>query len=150
MDSENPLSDAIPHSLAVTVLSDSEDLGFSNLGYYGISPDDGKYTTGFYMKGDYRGSISVKLRGDGEDNEDYVHGSASLDVNSTASEFRYFEAPLPATRSESPARWELKFDESLVAGETFYFDLIQLWGPYVKNLSVFSLALSITRNMNGR
>lgn len=133
MDTENPLSNAIPNSLAVTVLSDTEDVGFSNLGYSAIDPDDGDFTTGFYMKGDYQGSISIKLVGN---SEGALRGSTSLRVNSTASEFRYFETLLPVTEASYPAHWELTFDGSLSAGETFYFDLVQLWAPREKNVSV--------------
>ena len=138
MDTENPLSSAIPNSLAVTVLSDSEDsedVGFVNTGYFGISPDEGKFRTGFYMKGDYQGSITINLLAN---SNNYIDGRVSLSVNSTASEFRYFESLLPAERAEpGPAHWKLTLDEPLIAGETFYFDLIQLWEPQYKNRLVF-------------
>ncbi|KAK2766713.1 hypothetical protein FQN54_006027 [Arachnomyces sp. PD_36] len=131
VDTENPLSDAIPNSLAVTILSDSADPGFSNNGYYGIIGENGNYTCGFYMKGDYQGSISVRLV---DNKEGIPHGGASLNVDSSSSEFRYFETPFPAERTEDLLHWELTFDDEVAAEETFYFDLIQLWEPQIENM----------------
>ena len=115
------------------MLSDVDDAGFSNFGYSGINPDDGNWTTGFYMKGDYQGSISIKIVGNSEGS---IHGSTSLRVNSTASEFRYFESSFAVSGSYYPAHWELTFDESVDAEETFYFGLVQLWGVSERDRSV--------------
>jgi alpha-N-arabinofuranosidase len=125
VDTENPLSDAIPNSLGVSVQGDEGEVGFSNYGYWGIQLGWGNFTTGFYMKGDYQGPVSIQVVGNVENT---IHANVSLYVDSSASEFRYFETTIPTHSINSGTnRWQLTFDASRAAGETFYFDLIQLW-----------------------
>lgn len=133
VDTENPLSDAIPNSLAVSVSPGYGDgAGFANTGYWGFPIDNDNYTTGFYMKGDYVGSVSIQLLNAVDDTE---YGSVELDINSNSSNYTYFETSLVARAApDGQNLWALTLvDGSQAAGNTFYFDLVQLYGTTYKN-----------------
>ena len=84
------------------------------------------------MKGDYDGYVSIQLLSALDDTE---YGWTELHVNSSSAEFTYFETSFPAHAAPDGRNlWVLALDDGLqAAGNTFYFDLVQLYGPTYKN-----------------
>lgn len=84
------------------------------------------------MKGDYNGAVSIQLLNADDDTE---YGSTELQVNSTSAEYSYFETSLVAQAApDGENLWVLTLeDETQTAGNTFYFDLVQLYGTTYKN-----------------
>ncbi|KAK8197983.1 Arabinosidase A [Phyllosticta capitalensis] len=135
VDSSTPLNSAITHSLAVTIASDATgEAGFSNEGYWGIPVTASTYNTSFWIKGDYSGSLTLRLVGASSGT---VFGSASVDVTATSDDWTYVQTTALSSDETAPDAnnvWEVVWDDaSAVAGQTIYFDLVALYGPTFKN-----------------
>lgn len=126
VDSDNPLSSAIPHSLRVDVAKDSSgNVGVTNSGYWGIPVDGSKFQTRFWIKGDLKGNINARLVGNGTGTE---FGSASIPVSSNKNKFTYIEASIPTKKApDGNVYYELSLDAKSVAGSSLHFGLVQLF-----------------------
>ena len=124
-DSSTPLSDAIKSSLKVEVLTGTTGkVGFLNHGYNGVPVNKDTYSTAFYVKGKYTGEMTISLQG----KTGTSYGSTSIQVNSNADSFTYYEAKIDATASPDGSNsWQLRFDSEKVTGNALWFDLIQLF-----------------------
>lgn len=125
VDNGNPLSSAITRTLKVTVPSSaSGQVGFSNAGYLGVSVNSGTYANYFWIKGSYSGDVIVSLYGP----SGRVYGTTRVRVESTSSDFKYYETIFHASQSyESNNQWKLTFDSSKVKGSSLNFGLVQLF-----------------------
>ncbi|KAL1635926.1 hypothetical protein SLS58_010031 [Diplodia intermedia] len=132
VDSDNPLSSAIPYSLAVAVPDGTTgDVGFSNEGYWGILVDADQYSTSFWVKGDYSGNVTIKLVGNYSGTE---YASTTLDVSSNTSAYSYYETSFESDQApDGNNLWTLTFDAESTAGSTLYFDLITLYPTTFNN-----------------
>ncbi|OJD40265.1 alpha-n-arabinofuranosidase a [Diplodia corticola] len=132
VDAENPLSSAIPYSLAVAVPDGTTgDVGFSNEGYWGILVNADQYSTSFWIKGDYTGNVTIKLVGNYSGTE---YASTTLDVSSNTSAYSYYETSFESEQAPNGNNlWTLTFDGESTAGSTLYFDLITLYPPTFNN-----------------
>jgi alpha-N-arabinofuranosidase len=120
------LSAAITHVLKVSAPSGATGtIGFANQGYNGVPVDVGDFSSYFWIKGTYSGSIEVSLY-DTSDNT--VWGSTTVDVTSTADDWIEVSANLTATQSTDASNaWGVSFDASQVAGGELYFGLVRLY-----------------------
>ncbi|GME36482.1 Cytochrome P450 [Neofusicoccum parvum] len=132
VDSDNPLSSAIPYSLAVAVPDGTTgDVGFSNEGYWGILVNADQYSTSFWVKGDYSGNVTIKLVGNYSGTE---YASTTLDVSSNSSAYSYYETSFESEQApDGNNLWTLTFDGESTAGSTLYFDLITLYPTTFKS-----------------
>ena len=126
VDLENPLTAAIPHTLRLDVSqSATGQVGFSNAGYWGLPVDGSTFENYFWIKGEYSGSITVRLvalDGGAE------YASTSFEVSSNADEFTYTTASFPTVKApDKDVLYELTVDGSLAAGKALYFGLLQLF-----------------------
>ncbi|KAL6238317.1 hypothetical protein BDW75DRAFT_237617 [Aspergillus navahoensis] len=130
--SSTPVSSAIRSSLSVSVRADAEGLvGFANTGYNGITVLNQTYWTSFYMKGEYSGTIVLRLTGT---DSGIVHGSRNLTVRSSDADWTQYEANLSATQSDvAENEWQLLFDARIARGHPLHFGLVQLFPPTFKN-----------------
>ncbi|KAL0264121.1 hypothetical protein SLS55_000065 [Diplodia seriata] len=132
VDSDNPLSSAIPYSLAVAVpVGTTGDVGFRNEGYWGILVNADQYSTSFWVKGDYSGNVTIKLVGNYSGTE---YASTTLDVSSNTSAYSYYETSFESDQApDGNNLWTLTFDAESTAGSTLYFDLITLYPTTFNN-----------------
>ncbi|KAL2008439.1 hypothetical protein VTN00DRAFT_6633 [Thermoascus crustaceus] len=128
VDTDNPLSTAITSSLKVSVPSGTTGkVGFLNEGYWGIPVTGDTYSNYFWMKGDYKGTVTLQLVGVSSGT---VYASKDLEVASTADNWTYYETSYGTTAAPDGNNvWQLLFDASEVAGSALYFDLVQLFPP---------------------
>lgn len=126
VDSDNPLSDAIPYSLAVSVPEGtSGQVGFSNEGYWGITVNTDVYTSFFWIKGDYSGDVTIKLVGI---SDGFEYASSTVPVTSDSSAYTYVETSFSSTQAPyGDNLWTLTFDGEATAGSTLHFDLVSLY-----------------------
>lgn len=137
VDSENPLTTAIPHTLRLDVADGTTGtVGVTNAGYWGIPVDGSEHQTYFWIKGDLNGNITASLVGNGTGK---VYGSTSIPVTSTSNKFTYIDASLSTTKApDGDVYFELSLDGSEVAGSSLYFGLVQLFPTTYKNRYVIS------------
>lgn len=128
VDTDNPLSTAITSSLKVSVPSGTTGkVGFLNEGYWGIPVNGDTYSNYFWIKGDYKGTVTLQLVGASSGT---VYASKDLEVASTADNWTYYETSYGSTAAADGNNvWQLLFDASAVAGSALYFDLVQLFPP---------------------
>ncbi|KAK0644732.1 putative alpha-L-arabinofuranosidase A [Lasiodiplodia hormozganensis] len=126
VDSGNPLTSAIPHSLAVAVPDGSTgQVGFSNEGYWGILVNADVYFSSFFIKGDYSGQVTIKLVGKDSGTE---YASHSIDVSSNGGAYTYYQCNFPVKQApDGNNLWTLTFDGGKTAGSTLHFDLVTLY-----------------------
>ncbi|KAL4748188.1 Arabinosidase A [Aspergillus terricola var. indicus] len=127
-----PLSAAITSSLSVSVRADAKGLvGFANTGYNGITVLKQTYWTSFYMKGEYSGTVLLRLTGT---DSGTVHGSRNLTVKSTGGKWTQYETSFEASESHvAENEWQLLFDAATARGHPLHFGLVQLFPPTYKN-----------------
>ena len=109
----------------MTVANDATGkVGFSNSGYNGVPVNKDRYGSYFWIKGEYRGNVTISLVGpDGT-----VHGSSDVPVDSKANAFNYYETYFNSTQSPVGNNvWQLTFDASTASGSDLWFDLVQLF-----------------------
>ncbi|RAL65887.1 hypothetical protein DID88_005550 [Monilinia fructigena] len=126
VDTENPLTSALPHSLKVTVPSGTNgQVGFSNDGYRGIPVNEDTYANYFWIKGAYSGPVKLSLVGIASGT---VFANKIINVNSVANNFTYYETKYASSQAPDGNNvWRLTFDGSAVAGGALYFGLPQLF-----------------------
>ena len=126
IDSENPLTAAIPRTLRLDVPEGTTgQVGFTNEGYWGIPVDGSTFQNYFWIKGDYPNNVTVRLVGKSSGTE---YASTSFAVSSSADEFTYISASFPTTKApDGNVLYELTVDGELVAGKSLYFGLLQLF-----------------------
>ncbi|KAL4990014.1 Arabinosidase A [Aspergillus falconensis] len=127
-----PVSTAITSSLSVSVRADAKGLvGFANTGYNGITVLDQTYWTSFYMKGEYSGTVVLRLTGT---YSGIVYGSRNLTVRSSGGNWTQYEASFSARESDvAENEWQLLFDSAIAKGHPLHFGLVQLFPPAYKN-----------------
>lgn len=127
-DTSEPLSSAITSSLKVSVPSGATGyVGFANEGYDGVPVLDATYDNYFYMKGDYSGTVNLRLVGN---SSGIVYADHNITVASTTSNFTYYETSFTSSVSADANNvWQLRFDASKVAGSSLNFGLVQLFPP---------------------
>ncbi|KAL1650061.1 hypothetical protein SLS58_001439 [Diplodia intermedia] len=126
VDTNNPLSTAIQRSLAVAVPDGTKgDVGFSNEGYWGILVNADQYFTSFYVKGDYSGSVTIKLVGRHSGDE---FASVTIHVSSNSNDYTRYQANFESKQAPDGLNlWTLTFDGGATAGSTLHFDLVTLY-----------------------
>ncbi|KAL4736549.1 Arabinosidase A [Aspergillus similis] len=127
-----PLSAAITSSLSVSVRADAKGLvGFANTGYSGFTVLNQTYWTSFYMKGEYSGTVLLRLTGR---DSGTVYASQNLTVKSTGSKWTQYETSFEASESHvAENEWQLLFDAVTARGHPLHFGLVQLFPPTYKN-----------------
>ncbi|KAI5193609.1 glycoside hydrolase family 51 protein [Aureobasidium subglaciale EXF-2481] len=128
-----PISSALPTSMNVaTGNATSDEVGFSNTGYWGIGVEKQDYTGSFWVKGAYDGSFTTSLKSDFT-NETF----ATAQVVSASSPDEWVQhnftlTPASAAPSSNNSFY-LTFDKSGVSGDSLDFTLISLFPPTYKN-----------------
>lgn len=132
VDSNNPLSSAIPHSLRLDVPKGADgSVGVTNSGYWGIPVDGNDFQTYFWIKGALDGNVTARLVGNGTGIE---YASTSIPVSANDKEFTYIEATIPTTKApDGNVYYELSVDGSEIAGGSLYFGLVQLFPQTYKS-----------------
>ncbi|CAG7918492.1 unnamed protein product [Penicillium olsonii] len=132
VDSNNPLSSAIPHSLRLDVPKGADgSVGVTNSGYWGIPVDGNDFQTYFWIKGALDGNVTARLVGNGTGVE---YASTSIPVSANDKEFTYIEATIPTTKApDGNVYYELSVDGSEIAGGSLYFGLVQLFPQTYKS-----------------
>ncbi|TVY48817.1 putative alpha-L-arabinofuranosidase A [Lachnellula occidentalis] len=118
------LTTAIQSSLKVSVPSGTTaSVGFSNSGYGGVPVNAGTYANYFYIKGNYSGTVTLRLVGS---TSGTVFASHDVTVTSSSAKWTYVETSFTASQSSDRSNvWQLLFDGSKVAGSALWFDLVQ-------------------------
>ncbi|GAT21099.1 LOW QUALITY PROTEIN: alpha-L-arabinofuranosidase E [Aspergillus luchuensis] len=126
-DTANPLSSAITSTLKVAVPSGATGyVGFANEGYEGVPVLGTDYDNYFYMKGDYSGTVNLRLVGN---SSGIIYADHNITVDSTSTNFTYYETSFSSSVSADAHNvWQLRFDASKVAGSSLNFGLVQLEG----------------------
>ncbi|KAK2804244.1 hypothetical protein FQN51_002333 [Onygenales sp. PD_10] len=132
IDTNNPLSAAIPRTLKISVPPGSSgDVGFSNEGYWGIPVNPEIYTSSFYIKGDYIGRVTISLVGSSSGT---IYASAAIDVKSNSQGFTQYETSFSSRPApDGNNLWKLTFDGSQVAGGAIYVSLMTLYPQTFNN-----------------
>lgn len=142
VDSDNPLTSAIPHSLRLDVSQGTTgSVGVTNDGYWGIPVDGSDFQTYFWIKGDLNSNITARLVGNGTGTE---YASTSIPVSSSSKAFTYIEASFPTTKApDGNVYFELSLSGKEVAGSSLYFGLVQLFPQTYKNRLVSFLKFAL-------
>ncbi|KAG9560142.1 glycoside hydrolase, partial [Aureobasidium melanogenum] len=128
-----PISSALPTSMNVAIANaTSNEVGFSNTGYWGIGVQVQRYTGSFWVKGSYNGKFTASLKSD-INNETF----ATAQVQSHASpnewiQHNYTFIPTSAAPNSNNSFY-LTFDKSEVSSGSLDFTLISLFPPTYKN-----------------
>ena len=128
-DASTPLSSAITSSLKVSVPSNATGSsgGFANTGYGGVPVLATQYTSSFWIKGEYSGTVTLRLVGTSSGK---IYASHDIGVSSVDSHFTYHEASFTSEASpDGDNEWQLVFDGSKVSGKSLNFVLVQLFPP---------------------
>ncbi|KAE8145187.1 Arabinosidase A [Aspergillus avenaceus] len=134
VDSQNPLTEAIPHSLKLDAKdSASGAVGFTNEGFWGIPVDGSEFQNTFWIKGDFSGEITLRLVGNNTGTE---YGSATVSPKSTSSNFTKVEAKIPTKKAPDGAvLYELTVDGEALGGKALNFGLFELFPETYKSRS---------------
>ncbi|KAJ5106074.1 hypothetical protein NUU61_003421 [Penicillium alfredii] len=126
VDSDNPLTSAITHTLRVDVPKEATGrVGVTNAGYWGIPVDGSNFHTSFWIKGKLDGDITARLVGNGTGTE---YASKSISVSSNGNKFTVVDASFETTKApDGNVYYELTVDGKSVAGSSLYFGLVQLF-----------------------
>ncbi|CAG8423631.1 unnamed protein product [Penicillium salamii] len=132
VDSKNPLSSAIPHSLRLDVPAGANgSVGVTNSGYWGIPVDGNDFQTYFWIKGALETNVTARLVGNGTGIE---YASKLIPVSANDKEFTYVEAKFPTTKApDGNVYFELSLDGDAIAGGSLYLGLVQLFPQTYKN-----------------
>ncbi|KAJ5111611.1 hypothetical protein N7532_002146 [Penicillium argentinense] len=132
VDSNNPLTSAIPHSLRLDVSEGATGtVGVTNNGHWGIPVDGSSFQIYFWIKGDLNSNITARLVGNGTGTE---YASTSIQISSNSNNFTYIDATFPTTIApDGNVYFELDLDASEVAGSSLYFSLVQLFPETFKS-----------------
>ncbi|KAK1146811.1 hypothetical protein N8T08_002572 [Aspergillus melleus] len=132
VDSENPLTTAIPHTLRLDVNKDaSGQVGFSNEGYWGIPVDGSEFQSAFWIKGKFSGDITVRLVGNYTGTE---YASKTFAQESKADEFTKATVKFPTEKAPDGAVvYEITVDGSDVQGSSLYFGFVELFPETYKS-----------------
>ena len=125
IDTANPLTSAIATTLKVTVPSGATgQVGFSNSGYDGVPVNQDTYSSYFWVKGAYSGSMTVQLvGGDGTS-----YASKDVDVTSNGTAFTYIQTTLDSKQAPSGDNvWQVTFDAASATDGSLNFGLVQLF-----------------------
>ncbi|KAI5280526.1 hypothetical protein KEM54_003659, partial [Ascosphaera aggregata] len=132
-DKDTPLTKAITSTLKIKVpQSCDEDLvGAANMGYNGMPVLKQKYNNYFWMKGDYKGAVTVRLVGSASQ---VVYASHEVQVDSKSDNFTYYETSFESEASmDGNNEWQFLVDPKKAAGKTIHLGLPQLFPPTFKN-----------------
>lgn len=126
VDSDNPLTSAIPHTLRLNVPNGATgQVGFTNEGYWGIPVDGSTFQNYFWIKGEFSNNVTVRLIGNNTGTE---YASTSFTVSSKADEFTHVNVSFPTTKApDGNVLYELTVDGESIAGNSLYFGLVQLF-----------------------
>lgn len=141
LDRLHPLSDALPTVMQIDILENATgEVGFLNEGWWGINVEAGvAYNSSFFVLANSPAEsmnltgFNVSLRSNLTSD---VWTSARIPVqNLSAFDYTQLSAPLMPLLSapNSNNTFAVTMDASEVAGTTFYFDLISLFGATYKN-----------------
>lgn len=126
VDSDNPLTSAISHTLRLNAPEGATGkVGFTNEGYWGIPVDGSTFQNYFWIKGDFSNDVTVRLVGSNTGTE---YASTSFAVSSKAEVFTYVNASFPTTKApDGNVLYELTVDGESIAGNSLYFGLVRLF-----------------------
>ncbi|OJJ98875.1 hypothetical protein ASPACDRAFT_1881644 [Aspergillus aculeatus ATCC 16872] len=115
VNSENPLSSAIPHSFRLDVASDAT----------------GAFESSFWVKGDYSGKFTVCLVGNSTGT---VYGSKTFTNKPNSKTFTQASVKFPSKKApDGHVVYELTVDGKAAAGSSLYFGYITLFGKTYKS-----------------
>lgn len=142
VDSDNPLTSAIPHTLRLNVPNGATgQVGFTNEGYWGIPVDGSTFQNYFWMKGEFSNNVTVRLIGNNTGTE---YASTSFAVSSKADEFTYVNVSFPTTKApDGSVLYELTVDGESIAGNSLYFGLVQLFQETYHSRLVILFVISV-------
>ncbi|KAJ0414832.1 glycoside hydrolase superfamily [Aspergillus carlsbadensis] len=140
-DINNPLSESITSTLAVTIAprpgastTNTDFVGFANTGHNGIPVSNVEYYTSFWMMGDYTGDLLVRLVGTRSGN---VYAATYLSVRGDWARFKFFETRFNASADlgddDGENEWQVLFRVEGLRGRTLNFGLVQLFPPTYKD-----------------
>ncbi|KAL2825044.1 glycoside hydrolase superfamily [Aspergillus cavernicola] len=127
-DRAAPVSAAIPSSLAVSLHPRAMGyVGFANIGYDGVPVMQATYRCEFWMMGEYRGNLILRLTGS---RSQHIYGEHHMTVRSRRGQFTRYEARFEARGApDGENEWQLLFDARGVRGGVLNFGLVQLFPP---------------------
>ncbi|OGM40793.1 alpha-N-arabinofuranosidase A [Aspergillus bombycis] len=134
VDTQNPLTEAIPHSLKLDVKQGASGaVGFTNEGYWGVPVDGSEFLNTFWIKGDFSGDITVRLVGNNTGTE---YGSTKISQSSNSGNFTQVTAKIPTKKAPDGAvLYELTLDGASVGGSSLNFGLFELFPQTYKSRS---------------
>ncbi|KAI1492729.1 alpha-L-arabinofuranosidase [Biscogniauxia mediterranea] len=127
-----PLSDSLSVSMNVAAPKDGDtEVGFLNVGYWGMDVKIQKYTGSFWVKGGYTGSFTASLRSNLTGEE---FGSVSIPSQSQDDQWIEHDFELTPSKSapNSNNTFAITFEASGVSGDSLDFNLISLFPPTYK------------------
>ncbi|GMF77586.1 unnamed protein product [Aspergillus oryzae] len=132
VDAQNPLTEAIPHSLKLDVKQGASGaVGFTNEGYWGVPVDGSEFLNTFWIKGNFSGDITVRLVGNNTGTE---YGSTKISQSSNSSNFTKVLAKIPTKKAPDGAvLYELTVDGASVGGSSLNFGLFELFPQTYKS-----------------
>ncbi|KAI5306603.1 hypothetical protein KEM56_000116 [Ascosphaera pollenicola] len=132
-DKDTPLTTAITSTLKIKVPKDTDEelVGAANTGYNGMPVRKEKYNNYFWMKGSYKGPVTVRLVGSASQ---VVYASQEVQVDSSDDKFTYYETSfIPEASSDGNNEWQFLVDPKKTAGQTIHLGLPQLFPPTYKD-----------------
>ncbi|KAE8416094.1 Arabinosidase A [Aspergillus pseudocaelatus] len=134
VDAQNPLTEAIPHSLKLDVKQGASGaVGFTNEGYWGVPVDGSEFLNTFWIKGDFSGDITVRLVGNNTGTE---YGSTKISPSSNSGNFTQVTAKIPTKKAPDGAvLYELTVDGASIGGSSLNFGLFELFPETYKSRS---------------
>ncbi|RPB01150.1 alpha-L-arabinofuranosidase A [Choiromyces venosus 120613-1] len=134
IDTANPLSSALPHVMRVTPTDATitEQVGYLNTGYWGISVKPVVYTGSFYVKGAYSGTFTVSLR---SDDGATVFAQKQIRSNSKADQWTKHGFTLnPSVAAPNVKNvFQVTYQPSKATGGSLLFSLTTLFPPTYHN-----------------
>ncbi|KAI5294357.1 hypothetical protein KEM52_004188 [Ascosphaera acerosa] len=131
-DKSTPLTSAIKSTLKIKVPSTCDDdlVGAANLGYNGMPVQEQKYNNYFWMKGNYKGPVTVRLVGQASQ---VVYADHQVQVDSTSDKFTYYETSFTSeAAADGNNEWQFLVDPKVAAGQAIHLGLPQLFPPTFK------------------
>ncbi|KAI5308061.1 hypothetical protein KEM55_006674 [Ascosphaera atra] len=133
-DRKTPLTKAITSTLKIEVPSSSDDedlVGAANTGYNGMPVAEQRYNNYFWVRGSYKGPVTIRLVGS---TSQVVYASHEVNVDSNDSRFTYYETSFNSTASpDGDNEWQFLINTSKASGKTVHLGLPQLFPPTFKN-----------------
>lgn len=130
LDNGTSLSAALPYSITVGANGASGQVGIANPGYYGLEVIPQVYSGSFYMRGTYKGSLTVALQSNSTTSAT-VFASTTIPVTSEKGVWQQITYQLtpPAAAPSINNSLAITFDAATATDGSLNFNLISLFPP---------------------